>query len=187
MKRNYAFFILFILISTNQAIKSQSLNLGFRIDPTILLVEQTNESSILFTPYGMYLTTIFEPVEWFGIEIRPGYIMGGDYTGFEIGAFAKFKILPSKFFLIAGLNNHSNNMQNAHNGGGSYEKNMLFKSFGIGYQTDSKLSVDLMYYWTSNKNYAYSRKTDWLTYSRIVDKQMNGIIKVGFSLAWDIL
>lgn len=187
MNRNIVFLLVFILVLISRFIEAQSLKLGFRVEPTILLIEHKYESSISFTPYSLYLSTIFEPVDWLGVEVRPGYLIGGDFWGFEIGFFARFKILPTKFYLITGLNNHSNEIHNAHNSGGSYEKNMLFKSVGLGFQKDSKLSIDLMYYWTNDKDFAYTFEQFESIYSRRINKQMNGIIKVGLSLAWDIL
>ena len=182
MHRNIIISLIIILL-ISPIMKSQSLKLGFRIEPTFLLTEMKNENSIAFTPYSFYLNIIVEPIEWLSFEVRPGYLLaGGEYGGFELGAFTKFRILPSKFFMIAGLNNHSNDWSNAHNGGGSYLKKMLYYGLGIGFQKDSKLSFDLMYYWTDNKDFAYS-----FDGSSIKNKQMNGIVKLGFSLAWDIL
>src|SRR3989339_1296133 len=148
MNRNIIISLILILL-ISPIMKSQSLKFGFRIEPTFLLTEIKNENSITFTPYSFYLNVIVQPIEWLSFEVRPGYLLaGGEYGGFELGAFTKFKILPSKFFLIAGLNNHSNDWNNAHNGGGSYIKKMLYYGVGIGFQKDSKFSLDIMYYWT---------------------------------------
>lgn len=98
-----------------------------------------------------------------------------------------FKIFPKGIYIITGLNNHSNR-SSGHNGGGSYAKQILYKGVGIGFQMNSKLSFDLMYYWTNDKDYAYSILIDSSSgYTTMVNKKMNGILKVGFSLAWDIL
>ena len=188
MNKNVFIISLLMLLLSSSMIKSQSVKLGFRIEPAFLFTELKDESSVSFTPFSLSLTTLVSPIDWLNFEIRPGYFLAGeDYGGFEIGAFLHFKVLPTAFSLIAGLNNHSNGINGGHNGGGSYNKKMLFKSVGIGYQKDFKLSFDLMYYWTNDKDFAYTRKTDAFGYSTNYNKKMNGILKLGFSLAWDIL
>jgi hypothetical protein len=169
-------------------IKSQLLKFGFRIEPTMMLVEQNNLSSMAFTPYGMYLTTIVMPVDGVSIEVRPGYLRGGEYYGgFEFGIFARWMILSSRYYLILGLNSHSNSLFVSHNGGSGLSKNILYQCIGIGFQKDSKLSFDLMYNITDDKEFAYSRVYDSYGNTRYENKKMKGILKVGFSLAWDIL
>lgn len=187
--RKYIFILsLVFFIQFNSSVNSQSLKLGFRFEPAILISEQNNSSSISFTPYSFYLTTILEPFKDFGFELRAGYFLGGEYYGgFELGAFARWMILSSKFYVIGGVVNHSNDILGSHNGGSGLSKNILYKSIGIGFQKDSKLSFDLMYYFTNDKDYAYSSVYYSYGNYRFENKQMNGILKVGFSLAWDIL
>ncbi|MCL4548956.1 MAG: hypothetical protein M1495_10330 [Bacteroidetes bacterium] len=177
---------LFVVLFAS-ALSCQSLKLGFRVEPTLMFVNDMNESAFRFSPYGMYLSAQFEPVEWLNLEFRPGYLIAGeDYLGTEFGAYVKLKILQPHLYIIVGVNNHSN-IASGHNSGGGYSKQILYKGIGIGFQKDSHLSFDVMYYWTSDKNFAYSFVTDWLTYSKIVQKQMNAVVQVGFCLAWDIL
>jgi hypothetical protein len=96
-------------------------------------------------------------------------------------------ILSSNYYLIGGINNHINSWLGSHNGGSGFAKNILYKGIGIGYQKDSKLSIDLTYYFTNDKDFAYSRIYVSYGNNRIENKKMNGILKIGFSLAWDIL
>jgi hypothetical protein len=152
-----------------------------------MLVEIRDETSAIFTPYGMYLTSSFIPVDFLELEFRPGYIIGGDYWGYELGAFLKINLLPTKIFVIGGVNNHLNTIESASNSGGAFKKYMLFNGIGIGYQKDSKLSIDIMYHWTSNKDFGYSNIHDKLGYLFTYKKNMSGIIKVGVSLAWEVL
>ena len=180
-------FLLFMIFGS-LTIKSQSLKLGFRIEPTIMITEQNNSSSIAFTPYAMYLTAIVMPIDGLSFEVRPGYILGGEYYGgFEFGAFARWMILQSRFYLIGGINNHSNSMIGSHNGGSGFSKSILYKGIGVGFQKDSKLSIDLMYYFTNDKDFAHSLIYDSYGNMRFENKRMNGILKVGFSLAWGVL
>ncbi|MFA7421602.1 MAG: hypothetical protein WCZ90_18105 [Melioribacteraceae bacterium] len=188
MNKCFVIATLLLLILINPSIKSQSLKLGFRVEPGILFSEQNNESSISFSPYGLYLTTLFEPIDWLTLEVRPGmFLAGEDYSGYEIGAFIRLKIPSTSFYFTTGLNNHSNWGGNDHNSGGSYKKEMLFKGIGVGYQKDSKFSIDVNYYWTNNKDYAYLIDSSTQTYSRVYNKQVTGILKLGFSLAWELL
>jgi hypothetical protein len=185
-KKPLVFLLLIIFVSVT--IKPQSLKLGFRIEPTIMITEQNNSSSIAFSPYAMYLTAIVMPVDGLSFEVRPGYFLGGEYYGgFEFGAFARWMIWQSRFYLIGGINNHSNSWLGSHNGGSGLSKNILYKGIGIGFQNDSKLDIDLMYYFTNDKDFAYLSIYNPHGYSRFENKKMNGILKLGFSLAWDIL
>lgn len=187
MNKNIVSISLLIFILTNLVTNSQSLKVGLRYEPGILFVEQNNKGDILPAIFSISGNILVEPIEWFNIEVRSGMLfISEEYSGFEIGLFARLKILPTHVYLITGLNNHSNK-SSANNSGGSYGIEMLYKSIGIGYQFGSKFNIDIMYYWTANKNFAYTRETDWLTYSRIINKQMNGILKLGFNLSWDIL
>lgn len=167
---------------------SQSLKAGFRIEPGIFLSEEKEQTKIIPVFYCVSVDAIYSPLQWIGIEIRPGYMMvSEDYGGFNFGIYARLQNIISKMFFVAGINKQSNFMNSAHNGGGSYTKDVVYKGIGIGYKSDSKLSFDIMYYWTNDKDYAYYNETDWLTYSRKINKRINGIIKIGFNLNWDIL
>jgi len=171
----------------NLVVKSQTLKVGLRYEPGILMVDNVGKSELTPAIFSISGNALFTPVEWIDLEIRPGFVsVGEDYSGFDVGLFARFKIIPTSFYLIAGINNHSNK-EYSNNSGGSYSKNMLYKSIGIGYYFDTKFNVDISYYWTSNKNFAYLKETDWLTYSKIIDKQLDGIIKIGLNLSWDVL
>ncbi len=182
MKNLVIILSLLILLFFSRITQAQTLKLGFRIEPAMFMTEQKNESTVSFTFISGYLSLSLEPVEWIGLEARPGYLVGGEYGGFEIGAFLRLRVLPSNFFIIAGINHHSNDILDSHNTGGNYQKQMLFQGVGIGYQKDSKLGIDLTYYWTNDKVFAYSYNGSTKT-----DKLMSGIIKLGFSLAWNIL
>lgn len=174
----------FIIFSS--VAEAQILQAGFRIEPAILISESEGKNSILFAPYCINLSIISEVANKLLFEVRPGYILGGDeYSGFEFGFYLKYRFI-SNLLIIAGINNHSNS-ETAHNSGGSYSINMLYKGIGIGYKKNSNISFDIMYYWTSDKEYAYYRDTDWLTYSRMVDRKMNGIIKLGFAYSFTII
>jgi len=187
MYKSKYLIILLILISMNLVIKSQTIKLGIRYEPGILIIEKNGKGESLPAIFSMSGNAIVTPIDWIDIEIRPGLVfVGEDYSGFEFGLFSRFKILPTSLYLIAGINNHSNKGYN-NNSGGSYDKNMLYKSIGIGYNFDPKFNIDVTYYWTSDKNFAYVKETDWLTYSKIIDKQMKGIIKIGLNLSWDVL
>jgi hypothetical protein len=167
--------------------KSQTLQAGFRYEPAYVFIEENNRSVNGIAAISMYFTGLYHPTDWLTLEIRPGYFVADqDYGGFEIGGYARVKLLPTNFFVIAGINNHHNTWDSAHNGGGAYKKDMLFYVLGIGFQKGSKLSLDVSYHFSSDKSFGYSRVTDWLTYSYFVDKKLNGMIKLGLSITSDI-
>lgn len=179
------FTFLFFLIMNNVS-TSQTGKIGLRFEPGISFTELKGKSEIVPIIFSISGNILFEPTEWFNLEVRPGILyMDDDYSGFEIGLFARFKLLPSRIYLITGINNHSNKSFAENSGSGS-GKNILYKSIGIGYRIFSTTYIDLTYYWTADKDYASVRETDGLTYLRIINKQMNGILKIGINLSWDI-
>ncbi len=187
MNKNIFLIVLLLSMLINLTSKSQSLKIGLRYEPGILLTEQNSSTEIVPVLFCLSANFIVQPNTWLNFLVRPGILFVDEqYSGFEIGAFVRLMLFSTKFYLITGINNHSNR-EYAHNRSGSYGKEMLFKSIGLGYQADSKFGVDICYYWTSDKEYAYALLTDGLTYSRIVNRQMNGILKLGLNLSWDIL
>ena len=178
MKTNLLIALLVLNISS---VIAQNVQLGFRIEPAVLISEREN----LFTPISFYATISYKPINFLNIELRPGFLYAGEeYAGYEIGAFAKLRIMPTNFFIAVGLNNHSNAVF-GRNGSGNYEKSILYKGFGFGFQSNEKLSFDIMYYFSSNNAYAYTLSYDGsvLKYN---DVKMVGILKFGFSLGWDV-
>lgn len=176
-------FIIFLSTDTN----AQFLRLGFRLEPALLLTESNSDKDFGISPYSLYLTTTITPLENFSLEVRPGYFIAGEYYGgFEIGAFVKWSILDSKYFVVGGINNHSNTWLGSHNGGSGLSKTMVYKGIGIGYQKDSKLSFDITYYWTNDKVYSYSRYFENGEYN-FRNNEMNAIIKIAFALSFGII
>ena len=181
---------LLIIVSFNK-IEAQLLKFGFRLEPALILTKENNNSDYGISPYGFYLTTSITPTENLSIEVRPGYFIGHEYYGgFEIGSFLKWQILSSKYFLVVGINNHSNTLLGSHNGGSGIAKNMLYKGIGFGYQKDSKLSFDITYYWTNDKVFSYSRYFKYTSTGEVYGtnyNEMNGILKVSFILSFNII
>lgn len=177
-----------MMLVTSPFFYSQSLKAGFRIEPGIFLSEEKDEVKVIPVFYSVSADVIYYPLQWIGIEVRPGYMLvSEDYGGYNFGIYARLQSIIPKIFFVAGINKQSNFMNSAHNSGGSYTKDVIYKGIGIGYQCDSKLSFDIMYYWTNDKDYAYCHETDWLTYSHKINKSINGIMKIGFNLNWDVL
>jgi len=187
MKLKTLLLLIICIMLLNNFVYTQSLKLGMRLEPGIIKVKQNSNIQnypILFSLYGHIL---IDRLEWFTVEFRPGLTYESeDYSGFELGIYLRLHLPNTKLFLLTGINNHYNNGY-YHNSGGSYEKEILYKCLGIGFSLGSRASFDLSYYWTNNKDFAYYRDTDWLTFSRIVNRQLEGIIKLGFSLAWEVL
>jgi hypothetical protein len=187
MKRIITLILFVAFIPAGQFAAAQSFKIGIRYEPGVMLTSQDSRNEIIPVLFCLSANVIVQPNGWLSFIVRPGILFVDEqYSGFEIGAFFKLMFFSTKFYFITGLNNHSAN-ETGHNSGGAYGKELLFKCVGLGYQADSKFSVDINYYWTADQDFAYTRQTDWLTYSRIVNKQMNGILKLGFNLSWDVL
>ncbi|KUG25129.1 hypothetical protein ASZ90_005052 [hydrocarbon metagenome] len=181
--KKYLYIVFMISLSYGQ-----DLSFGLRFEPTLFVTEQANDNSVSFTPYSLYLSAKYSPIEWLSLEIRPGYIWGGDYGGFDLGGFAWINnAFLSNFYFIAGINNHSNEIGNTHHGSGNYIKKMLFTGIGFGYKKDKVLSIDLMYYWTNDKDFAYTTTNTSEGIPKFINKKMNAILKLGFSFYFELL
>lgn len=177
--------ILFLLFMNTFSI-SQSLQVGFRYEPGILFGKQESKNLNIPLIFSLSGNLLIEPVELLNIELHPGVVLIDDeYSGFEFGVFGKIKIPSTQFHFLFGVNNHYN-IGTAHNKGGSYEKGMFYKGFGMGYNIGLNSSIDLTYFWTSDKKYAYAIESDDLTYSRIIYKEVKGLLRLGFNITWDL-
>lgn len=169
--------ILFFLLSISTLL-AQNIKLGFRIEPAFLITDTEN----LITPYSFYASILYQPTKYLDFEFRPGFLFSGEkYSGFEIGIFANYRIIPTKLIISIGINNHSN-LGYSRNGFGSYSTDVFYIGFGPGIQIDNNLRVDIMYYYPTSGVYAYSFIAD-----EYYENKMVGILKLGFSLAWNIL
>ncbi|PKL84057.1 MAG: hypothetical protein CVV24_02000 [Ignavibacteriae bacterium HGW-Ignavibacteriae-3] len=187
MKRIITVILLVAFVPTGRFASAQSFKIGLRYEPGVMFTSQNSRNEIIPVLFCLSINLIVQPNEWLSFIVRPGFLLVDEqYSGFEIGGFVKLMLFDTKYYSIIGLNNHSNK-DTGHNTSGSYGKEILYKSIGLGFQADSKFCIDICYYWTSDKEYAYSRIRDGLTYSNIVSKQMNGILKLGIDLSWDIL
>lgn len=181
--RGKILFISIFLLSAS--VEAQTLKLGFRYEPALVFLEADNTHSLNLTPYSIYLTTLIQAADNLVFEIRPGFFLGDDrYAGFEIGGYARYNVI-SGFYLTAGLNSHSNSGLMISHGAG-FDKNILLTCLGIGFQKNSKLGFDISYYWTADKDIGDSWYwTDKGASPKIITR-LNGVLKAGFSLAWDI-
>ena len=162
MKKFIILLLLYAIISCSRNTIAQSLKIGFGIEPSMILYEKGGESSIGFIPFSANLKIFVTPLNWMNFEMRPGIFFGGlDYSWIELGVYARFNILPSRFYIIAGINDHIR---------GGYD-DILYDGIGLGIQKDSKASFDLMYFWKNGRN----------------GEQVNGILKLCFGFAWDVL
>lgn len=179
--------ILFILLLFTVS-EAQLLKLGLRVEPTIFLIEEEGTPpSVRFSPYSVCFTIASNPIENLSIELRPGYLLGGEeYSGLELGSFVKWKLFSTNFFLSGGILNHYNN-GTGNNRETGYEKTILYKGIGAGYQLDSKIGLDITYYWSSDSAYGYNYYLESNGNGPFHERSMKGIIKLGLSIAWDVL
>ena len=155
-------FFLIICLMLSSTIFAQTLKLGFGAEPSLLFYNNKNESSISFIPFSTNLKILVAPLKWLNFEARPGIFFGGqDYSWIELGGYTRINILPTRFYIIAGVNDHIR---------GGYD-DILYSGVGIGFQKDSIASFDLIFYWKTFKN----------------NEQINGLLKIDISFAWDIL
>jgi len=139
----------------------QACKIGLSVEPSLMFYEKGSESLIAFIPFSANLKILTTPLEWLNLETRPGIFIGGnDYIWLELGAFARINLLPTRFYLIAGLNDHIR---------GGYN-DVFYNGAGIGFRKDSRLSIDLIYYWNNGSR----------------DNGINGILKAAFSFTWDL-
>lgn len=179
--------IFFIILSVSNVVSAQFLKAGFRYEPALFFTESKNGSSTLLNTISGSFSIQLYLFSWINLEIRPGYIYGNGFNGWDLGMNIQMKLFSSDFFVLTGLHNHYNVANNSHNSGGNYDKTMLFKAFGMSYQYDHLLSFDVTYFWTSNKIFEYYFESDWLTYRKLENINMNGIIKIGIKVSFEVM
>lgn len=180
-------FLIIIFIALWSELNAQNLSIGFRAEPALVLTEWGSSNSFEFSVVSFYLNAVYSPFSDWGIEFRSGYFIGNEYYGgFEIGAYVKWKIPNEHYYLIAGVNKHSNDRTGGHNGGSGINKEMVFTGIGAGYQKDRKLGFDIMYYWTGDKVYSYSYSPLSSGRGKIFN-EITGILKVSFTISFDII
>ena len=178
--------LIIIFFFCSAVIAGQGVKLGFRLEPGAVFTEYKGDKDVSPFFYGFKANIMIEPESYWGIEIQPGLMLVNDQLlGFEIGSFAKVNILSPDFALLLGLSNFFNREISGRFSGG-YGKHFVFYGVGAGYQVNSKLRLDLMYYRPDTKEYAYVLEPDETGY-RKVNKKINGIVRVAFNLAFEII
>lgn len=166
---------------------AQGVNLGFRIEPTFFFTEEYKGKQSTFSPYSLSFVALIDPFEDFRLEMRTGFFLGGEeFTGYDVGGFLRYELFKSNFYSSIGLLNHANGESGGHRRG-SYAKNILFKGIGLGFQKDELFGFDIMYLWTNDNVYGYSIISDYISSSQKVDKTINGMIRIGFNFAFNII
>lgn len=156
--------IIFLLpLSSNcQITTAQTLKFGLSIEPSFISYERMDGSSISFVPFSANLKILAAPVNWLNFEARPGIFIGGlDYRWLELGGYTRINLLPTRIYIIAGVNDHIK---------GGYD-DLLYNGAGIGFQKDSRLNIDVIFYWKNG----------------VREDKLNGVLKFCFGFSWDVL
>ncbi len=168
-------------------LSAQGVNLGFRIEPTFFFTEEYKGKQTTFSPYSLSFVALIDPFEDFRLEMRTGFFLGGEeFTGYDVGGFLRYELFKSNFYSSIGLLNNANS-ESGGNNRGTYAKNILFYGIGLGLQHDNLFGIDIMYFWTNDNVYGYSIISDYISSSQKVDKTINGMIRIGFNFAFNII
>ena len=159
MKNIVLLSILFhaIIFAQTQNVISNSFEYGIVIESSFLLNTekelslnnmslQNEKSTLEFYPLSFYLTGAFFLNENIGIELKPGWVLGGDkFSAFEIGMFLKNYFWKKKLLGKIGANFHKN-ISDAHGTFESTDKSVLLIGLILGYKPISILTLTLSYY-----------------------------------------
>jgi hypothetical protein len=113
------YLITFILLFSGHLLRAQDSQSSSSIiwEEFALLPVQSYQSDFPAIPFSLYYNWKSQIAEGYKLELRPGFLMMGDYLGWELGAFLR-KDFSKKFFSSIGVNLHFNR-SDAH-GAGSY-------------------------------------------------------------------
>ena len=159
MKSKIFIFLWFsqLIFAQTQNVISNSFEYGIVIESSFLLNTekelslnnmslQNEKSTLEFYPLSFYLTGAFFLNENIGIELKPGWVLGGDkFSAFEIGMFLKNYFWKKKLLGKIGANFHKN-ISDAHGTFESTDKSVLLIGLILGYKPISILTLTLSYY-----------------------------------------
>jgi hypothetical protein len=178
--------LIVVLVITGSNVSAQTIQAGFRFEPAFTLTNVNSENEVNFSPYSLYASIKGNISERISLEVRPGYFMGEEnYGGPELGGFFHYRVIDG-WKILLGYNYHSNTWLGGSNNRGGYSKKINHTAVGLLYQKDSKLSFDITYFIPHDRVFGYSNHIDSMGKSVLSEKKVNGIIKLGFSIMWDI-
>jgi hypothetical protein len=182
------FFLLFVFASFSIVAQNnnEEFNFGILAELTIVNSNQNDikiEKSKLNTtiyPLSIYFSGRVHITKEFRLELRPGFLFGGEYfTGFEYGFYLRYKFSNSKFYLICGINFH-NNFGDAHgvNTVVSVSDDTITQlNISMGYYLKENFGFVISYYQPTSSYKMYSVANSEADY---YDVNLRNIIKIGF-------
>lgn len=190
MKFKLKFAILSIFLFCNSFIFPQQnpAILGFRFEGTGEILSKEGKPSFEAGLPSFYALIGVKTSPKTELNLRPGFSMVDDFTGFEIGTYIEYFPSETGLKIIGGVNFHFN----ATNGHSTHENNhttFVLPGIGAGYTNKDNFSIELIFYYpfpqefTEDLVYTGSNEIDPF---KNVKTNLNGLIKLGVGFAWDL-
>lgn len=187
----YSVFIVLIFTSISFA---QSIQLGFRFEPTLVRAQHGSELRPYRGSTGFQLNASILPVNWLAIEGRVAAVPFIDYyDGLETGLFAKLYynfnyVFLKSVYITGGAISHKNAGQE-HMGILGYTKTLNMPAFGIGIKSIWNLNVEVLYLDAGDSvvGYYYPPPYDSRTEKRTTYVKIKDVLKFGIGFSWDIV
>lgn len=188
--KNYSFLIICVIIllfSFN--LSAQSFHFGPKIEMYGYLNERVRDEETYSNKFAFselpsfYIVLKQDLTESFSINLKPGILFINSeesFYGFELGLFVNNNLPFYGAFLTGGFNLHLNT-GSAHGAGWvdvSDNKIISFLFFGVGYNINDIVSVDLSFHQALNSEYGYD-SLDPDVFKVSGPKKMHSMIKVG--------
>jgi hypothetical protein len=185
----YRYFIISFILLLNTIVKSQDVELGFRIESLGLYKSYSNFKTANFTynpfPSCFQLTLALYPVKRISIEGRfGGEFFYDDYSGAEYGIFVKY-FISSPIYLTGGVAGHSNDGGSGSNYDHSFTTSIIMPAIGFGIKPFNHVGIEALFQLANKKEIAshlYFTGSDAISYKQKVD----WLVKLGFAFGWNL-
>lgn len=180
--------ILFLLLITNIGL-AQSINIGFKIEPSVILTDGLGGKATDETIYSGHFLLGYKFNEKIQIEFQPGFVFFLDkYNSSNIGLVGKYYLWGNDSYLLAGLwMNHQRN-SNTHLYRG-YDFTTVLGSMGYGIFLGKIVFCQLSYQFPIGNNdigYTIMQNAFDPRLNTFVKEEMIGILKFGLGLSFDL-
>ncbi len=187
MKKLFFLYILFPILLTAQ---NKNFNAGFDVSWDNIWFDSNNNQSNIFngflvsipTVYNIHFTYVHN--KKISFQTKLGYVLPlfENFGGIEYGISGKYQIY-NDLFTTLGIINHSNEPSDKRHSGGSYNINLLFINFGIGYNLSKYVSAEV--------NYLHPTQSMPIYYERnkpdeIVLYSVKYIVRLSLVFGWEL-
>lgn len=189
LMRKISITTVIIVLISYQSFYSQSVSVGFKADPYVLITERFNE--IKSFPYvtSFYVLGGIKASSILHFDIEYGLQASEDYgfNGFEVSLIGKYLLRENKEYILIGYTHHKNGGGNS-SGHRTVDKYLSLASLGVGTYISNTFFVQVVYQFPLGDN-VYAKFRTWDFIKGIYNEEplrVIGLVKFGFGVSFDL-